>query len=210
MEVSAVESVEELYLEELEQFEAEWRNSEKKVSEIWEKFRLLPLDLGYRIASHYSYDEFGWAFSTKWIIYQEFDENLSELSTHTALQRTQFVATFSLMTCAVTSCLQTQRKIVALEKLLKVLEDEKATAEEQTSYYNNLKAENAELCEEAVHFILAAQKASKNPSSNLIEIEHNHQKTKIDADLVLPVLEKMLYLYQEGYAKLSEGFFYSL
>lgn len=176
-------------LEQLEKFHAEWNAPDKKIEEIWKSYRLLPLQPAYLIASHYRYHRWGWSVTTKWNLYVQFE---------TALSNQENSAKIS---SSIVSAVQTQRKIVALQKIFATLKDRTKTAEDKTRVYQELKQENQHLYQEIAHKISVAKdrfiypdKATRRPKEGYTQA----------------VIRKMLFLYNEGHPTLDDHFFIDL
>jgi len=166
-------------LNQLEEFSCLWQ-SNKKTDEVWTSFRLLPLNSAYLIASHYSYDQFGWSIKTKWSLYTQFDK---------ALQNREDPNKIS---SSIATAIETQRKIVALEKVFAILKDRSKTLKDKACAYQDLNK------------IWVAK--GKPSDKNVAELEMSQQPA---GPYNKAVVEKMLSVYKDGYV-MGDHFFENL
>jgi hypothetical protein len=177
-------------LQALEKFHDQWQSNDKVVS-IWEAFRLLPMQSGYLIASHFYNRELGWGwfFHTKWDLYTKFDH----------LVKNEGV-TYKI-SAAIHSALQTQKKIVTLEKAFHSFGRNEPALELKNHIFTKIKEENLELYHEITHNIWIARGKPEQVDMETIETTELLSKA---------VIEKMLYYYKEGYPTLSDHLFEEL
>ena len=170
-------------LEKLEQFSTDWNASETKMEEVWKQYRLLPLNAAYLIASHYHYDRFGWSITTKWNLYKQFDQLLIEG------KETETIS------ASIASAIQTQQKIVALEKVFAVIHDDTKTLQDQACALDELK--NSEVYQDLLHKLSVAN------ATHVVSIDPT-------TTLLHKVIQEMLFLYREGYPTLDDHYFTKL
>lgn len=164
-------------VKQLEKFRDDVQKTDAKIEEIWAKFRTLPGHAMYLIASHDRYEQWGWLGMTKWQIVKRFDIKLRTNQADKLLQ-------------TVNSAIETEKKIIALEKLYASLSN--------PSLDVNMKMKAMEGWAEQYRSAPVGQEvADKLKFVTEANEQRNRPPPQVDA-----IIKKMLFLYKEGHPSL--------
>lgn len=171
-------------LEQLQGFNEKWK-ADSKASDLWNNFRLLPLDVGYLIASQYGQKQGGWIFNTKWQLYKKFDTCLS-------------MGTGSLKQIgpSIEEAVKTQKKIVVLQKVFATLQGSEIDLRDKA--IQELKTENGELYSLVIKKIWEA----RGKLVELTQCESELVSKPLDK-LAKKVFERIIDLHRDGYQNLE-------
>ncbi len=177
-------------LDQLQGFNEKWK-ADNKSSDRRSDFRLLPLDVGYLIASQYGQKQACWVMNTKWELYKKFD---TCLATQTGDQKQ--------IGKSIEEAIETQKKIVALQKVFATLDGPKKTLPNKVEALQELKRENGELYSLVIKKVWEA----RGKTADLTQCQ-NELLQKPHDEVTQKVFERIIKLYRDGYQNLQNHSF---
>jgi hypothetical protein len=172
-------------VKQLEKFRDDIQKTDAKVEEIWAKFRTLPGHAMYLIASHDRYGEWRWSGMTKWQIVKQFD---IKLRTNQA----------DKLLVAVNSAIETEKKIIALEKLYATLSNSSLDVTMKLKEMEGWADQNR-------NNPVSQEVLDKVNFVSQVSLERNRPQPKIDL-----IIKEMLFLYKQGHLRLDNIHFTNL
>lgn len=152
---------------------------DKKIGDIWQRFKLLELENQYFISSYYLFNKgpVSWAFSMKYRVIKAFHTDFGSLNIEQILTLTQHA-------------LRAQKNIASLKEILS-----------EAALYKEGSQEKKEWMRKQI-----AKLAEKNPSlyEEISEVSF-YIRSKNQVVELEEVVKKMLFLYEYGYASALEG-----